>query len=68
MGKFLLVGGADSKEFIVYKLFDLVEKIIPFFQEHKTIGVKSQDFHDWCNICELMVAKKHLTIEGLARM
>jgi len=31
-GKVYNRGGADSVEFIVYKLSDLVEKIIPFFQ------------------------------------
>ena len=61
-------GGADSVEFTVYKLYDLVEKILPFFQEHKIIGIKSKDFHDWCKICELMITKKHLTTEGLARI
>jgi hypothetical protein len=38
--------GADSVEFIVYKLPDLVEKIIPFFKEHPVMGIKSKDFHD----------------------
>lgn len=45
-GKVYNRGGADSVEFIVYKLSDLVEKIIAFFQEHKIIGIKSKDFHD----------------------
>jgi len=67
-GKVYTRDGADSVEFIVFKLSDLAEKILPFFQEHKIIGIKSKDFHDWCKICELMKAKKHLTTEGLAQI
>ena len=62
-GKIFTRGGVDSKEFIVYKLFDLVEKIIPFFQEHKIIWIKSKDFHDWCNICNLWLLKNILLLK-----
>jgi hypothetical protein len=45
-GKVYPRDGANNVEFIVYKLSDLVEKILPFFQKHKIIGVKSKDFDD----------------------
>ena len=45
-GKVYIRNDADSVEFIVYKLSDLVKKILPFFQEHPILGIKSNDFHD----------------------
>jgi hypothetical protein len=32
--------------FIVSNVQDITEKIIPFFQEYKILGVKSEDFND----------------------
>ena len=55
----------NSGEFVVVKLSDIAEKIIPFFNEHKIRGVKFSDFQDWCEVVKLMGAKKHLTPEGL---
>lgn len=42
----------------------IVEKIIPFFQKHKIRGEKWKDFLDFCEVAELMKAKKHLTKDG----
>lgn len=46
-------------------LSDLNNIIIPFFDEYKIIGVKSQDYQDFKQVAELMKAKAHLTSEGL---
>ena len=40
-------------------------KIIPFFQEHKIVGVKALDFEAWCKAADLIKSKAHLTLEGL---
>ena len=41
------------------------EKIIPFFSKNKILGVKLQDFKDWCKAAELIKNKAHLTTSGL---
>ena len=51
--------------FIVRKLPDIISIIIPFFQEHPIIGVKSKDFDDWCKVANLMLDGRHLTLEGV---
>lgn len=45
-------------------LSDNFEKIIPFFQKHPILGVKSLDFSDWCKVALLINNKSHLTDEG----
>ena len=59
----------DSRDpklyYSVYKFSDNYEKIIPFFKKHNILGVKSEDFADWCKIAELVKAKDHLTLAGL---
>jgi|SRR6185369_2487739 hypothetical protein len=49
----------------VTKYSDIYEKIIPFFKKYPIIGVKYQDFYDWCRVAELMKENKHLTQEGI---
>lgn len=41
------------------------EKIIPFFDKYPIVGVKAQDFKDWCKVAGLIKQKKHLAEEGL---
>lgn len=55
----------DFGEFIVTKFKDITEKIIPFFDKYKIIGVKSQDYADFKKVGILMENKAHLTPEGL---
>jgi len=52
----------------VYKFSDNYEKIIPFFKKHNIIGVKSEDFADWCKVAELIKTKDHLTSSGLDKI
>lgn len=54
--------------FAVYKFSDnycASYKIIPFFKKYSILGVKSEDFKDWCKSAELIKAKKHITEAGL---
>ena len=55
----------DAVVFNVSKLSDLNQKIIPFFDKYPILGVKSEDFLDFCKVAELMQNKAHLTEEGL---
>ena len=51
--------------FHVRKLSDIMSIVIPFFQKHPIIGVKSKDFEDWCKVANLMLDERHLTLEGV---
>lgn len=60
-----------SKNFIMFTIskFDTIyNKLIPFFKQYPVEGIKYQDFLDFCEIAELMKNKKHLTLEGLAKI
>ena len=49
----------------IYKFSDIINLIIPFFEQNPLYGVKVLDFIDWCSVAKLMSEGKHLTIEGL---
>jgi hypothetical protein len=51
--------------FVVIKFSEIDEKLIPFFRINRVLGVKSQDFDDWCKVAEIMRNKGHSTQEGL---
>jgi len=53
--------GGLAVDFIVDKYSDLTDKIIPFFNEYCILGVKSEDFQDFCRVAKLMKENKHLT-------
>jgi len=57
--------GGLAVDYRVDKFSDLTAKIIPFFEEYPIVGVKAQDFRDFCKVANLMKAKKHLTTEGI---
>jgi len=65
-GKYYAVMDRVYGEFRVHKFSDIIEKIIPFFQKNRIVGVKELDFNDFCKIDDLIKSKKkHLTKEGL---
>ena len=43
----------------------ITNKIIPLFEENPLVGVKSQDYFDWCKIHKLMFDRSHLTVKGI---
>ena len=47
---------------------DITEKIIPLFEKYPIIGVKKENFYDFCKVAELMKKKAHLTKEGLEQI
>ena len=52
----------------ITKTSEIVEVIIPFFEKYPIQGLKSLDFADFKKVAMLIVAKKHLTVEGLNRI
>ncbi len=58
----------DIGDFIVGRLGDNLEKIIPFFDKHLLQGTKAQDFADFKRVGELIKNKAHLTAEGLEQI
>ena len=54
--------------FKVYKLIEINEKIIPFFNKYRIHGVKAKDFANWCKVATMLKDKKHLTLEGLEQI
>ena len=52
-------------DFKISKFKDLVDKVIPFFEEYPIIGVKALDFADWCKVADLIKKQAHLTREGV---
>jgi len=48
----------------IRRLSEIVNVIIPFFDKHPILGVKSLDFADWKRVAELVQIKGHLTSSG----
>ena len=49
----------------IVKYSDITNLIIPFFKKYPVLGIKENDFSDWCKVAKLMNDGKHLTNEGL---
>nr|YP_009663702.1 hypothetical protein [Dactylella tenuis]QCW06840.1 hypothetical protein [Dactylella tenuis] len=54
--------------FIVTKLNDVVEKIIPLFDKYPLQGIKAMDYNDFKEVAKLMEKKAHLTDSGLQQI
>jgi LAGLIDADG endonuclease len=50
--------------YIVSKVSDLNDRIIPHFNKYPLLSTKRSDFELWKQIVEMMVRKEHLTVEG----
>jgi hypothetical protein len=51
--------------YVVRRRVDLLETIIPFFEEHPMRSSKQQDFEKFVRCVRLISAGRHLTIDGL---
>lgn len=54
--------------YVVLKIQDLFDIIIPHFQKYPIIGIKYFDYLDFCKIAEIIKLKEHLTQEGLDKI
>jgi LAGLIDADG endonuclease len=52
----------------VRSLKDINEKIIPFFNKHKLLTLKKQDFEKFVEICSDMKRGMHLNITGIKKI
>lgn len=60
---------SGEKSAVVYTIFrfsDIINIIIPFFEQNPLIGVKLLDFLDWCKAAKLVSDGSHLTLEGFS--
>lgn len=55
----------EAVDFIISKLSDLQNKVIPFFEKYPIQGVKSSDYLDFVKVMDLMINKAHITKEGV---
>jgi hypothetical protein len=58
----------DIVDFQVTKFMDITDKIIPFFEKYPIIGVKLDNYNDFCKVAKLIRDKEHLTVEGLEKI
>ena len=58
----------NSIDLVINKYDDIINKLIPFFDSYKILGVKYQDFLDFKKVSELMSKKDHLTIDGFKKI
>lgn len=63
-----IISWREAFNFRVTKFSDINQKIIPFFQKHPILGVKAEDFKNWCKVAKLIRDKKHLTLAGLKQI
>ena len=54
--------------FIVSKFSDIIDKVLPFFNQYPVIGIKNENFKDWSIAAEIMKNQGHLTEEGLNKI
>jgi len=52
----------------VEDLKNITSIIIPFFKKYPIMGIKAEDFLDFCKGSELMLNKEHLNNEGLEKL
>ena len=60
--------GINRGDFFVTKISDILNKIIPFFDNYPLVGIKSKAFQKWKAVAEFMLKGEHLTEEGLKKI
>jgi ABC-type polysaccharide transport system permease subunit len=50
--------------FVVTKLQDITDKVIPFLDKSPIKGIKASDYADFKKVAELITKKDHLTEKG----
>ena len=67
-GEYYSYKGYDFGDFCVSKFSNITEKIIPFFDKYKIIGIKYQDYLDFEKVIKLIGDGDHLTTEDLEKI
>jgi hypothetical protein len=60
-----LVKDGTKIVYIVTKFSSIIDIIIPFFDNHHIVGIKLQDYLDWCKGADIIKTRNHLTESGL---
>jgi hypothetical protein len=60
--------GSTCTDTVVRKRDELVETVIPFFQQHRLRTSKCQNFDRFVECVELISAGRHLTVDGLIQI
>ena len=55
----------DYIEFRCQSFKDNYDKILKIFNKYPILGLKAQDFDDFCKVAEMIQTKVHLTKEGM---
>lgn len=64
-GKIYKYNGKNAFSLSVVDFNDITEKVIPLFNSSPIIGLKLNDYIDWCKIHSIMINRSHLTPEGI---
>jgi hypothetical protein len=64
-GNIYKLDNSSTNSLTIVKYSDITNLIIPFFTKYPVLGIKQNDFSDWCKIAKLMNDGSHLTNEGL---
>jgi len=67
-GRYKPHNNQDFGDFVITKLEDLTEKVIPLFDKYKIQGIKRLDFSDFKQVAVFMKSQAHLTASGLAQI
>lgn len=59
---------SQATYFVVQRLSDLTNNIIPFFDRYPLVGTKVKDYEDFKHVAELMSSNAHLTSIGLEQI
>ena len=59
---------SQATYFVVQRLSDLTNNIIPFFDRYPLVGIKVKDYEDFKHVAQLMSSKAHLTSTGLEQI
>lgn len=60
--------GGLAGDYLVYKLSDITNIIIPFFDHYPILGVKSLEYNDFKLVSNMLKNKEHLTKEGINKI
>jgi LAGLIDADG endonuclease len=58
----------DMKQYVVQHRWELLETVVPFFEEHPLRSAKREDFEKFARVLDMMEDDLHLTREGLAQI
>lgn len=67
-GSFYIAEKSGVGNFVVTNSSEIIDKIIPFFEEYPIMGAKGEDFRDFKEASVLLKSKAHLTKEGLEKI